>query len=71
MSETDNGQTIAAAETSQVKFFPIGEEEPAIWFRLIKAQFAAAVIKSQTKILGKPMLLPASPSRSFGTFWTQ
>jgi hypothetical protein len=43
----DNGQTVAAAATSQVKLCPYDEEEPAIWFCLIKAQFTAAGIKSQ------------------------
>jgi hypothetical protein len=38
---------VAAAATSQVKLCPYDEEEPHIWFRLIKAQFAAARIKSQ------------------------
>jgi hypothetical protein len=32
--------------TSQVIICPYDEEEPAIWFRLIEAQFAAAGIKS-------------------------
>ncbi len=44
---SDNAQTIAAAATSQTKVCPYDEEEPAIWFRLIKAQFAAVGIKSQ------------------------
>jgi hypothetical protein len=39
-------QPVAAAVTSQVKLCPYDEEEPHIWFRLIKAQFAAASIKS-------------------------
>jgi hypothetical protein len=47
MSETDNGQTIAVAASTQVKLCPYDEEEPAIWFRLIEAQFAAAGTKSQ------------------------
>ncbi len=46
MSKTDNGQTVAAAVSTQVKLCPYNEEEPTIWFRLIKAQFAAAGIKS-------------------------
>jgi hypothetical protein len=36
MSETDNGQTVVAAVTSQVKLCAYDEEEKAIWFRLIK-----------------------------------
>ncbi len=36
-----------AAATSQVKLCRYDEEEPAIWFRLLKAQFAAMGIKSQ------------------------
>jgi hypothetical protein len=35
------------AATSHVKFCPYAEEEPAIWFCLIEAQFATAGIKSQ------------------------
>ncbi len=31
--------------TSQVKLCPYDEEDPAIWFRLIEAQFAAAGVK--------------------------
>jgi hypothetical protein len=37
MSHSDNGQTVAATATSQVKLCPYDEEELAIWFRLIKA----------------------------------
>jgi hypothetical protein len=33
--------------TAQVKLCPYDEEEPHIWFRLIKAQFAVAGIRSQ------------------------
>jgi hypothetical protein len=47
LSETDNGQNIAAAAYTQVKLCPYNEEETAIWFCLIKAQFSAAGIKSQ------------------------
>jgi hypothetical protein len=47
-SHSDYAQTIAAAATSQVKLCPYDEEEPAIWFRLIEAQFAMAGIKSLT-----------------------
>ncbi len=71
MSVTDNGQTVAAAATSQVKLCPYDEEEPAIWFRLIEAQFAVAGIKSQNLRYRTPMLWPACPSKYFGTFWTQ
>jgi hypothetical protein len=39
-------QPVTAAATTQVKLFPYDEEEPHNWFRLIKAQFAAAGIKS-------------------------
>jgi hypothetical protein len=46
MSETDNGQTVAVAVTTEVNLCPYHEEEPAIWFHLVKAQFAAAGIKS-------------------------
>jgi hypothetical protein len=37
---------LAMAKT-QVKLCPYDEEKPAIWFRLIKGQFAVAGIKSQ------------------------
>jgi hypothetical protein len=47
MSRDDLTSPVAAAATSQVKHCPCDEEEPHIWFRLIKAQFAAAGIKSQ------------------------
>ncbi len=47
MSRDDLTSPVAAAATSQVKLCPYDEEEPHIWFRLIKAQFAAAGIKSQ------------------------
>jgi hypothetical protein len=41
-------QDLAAAVTpSQVKLCPCNEEEPAIWFRLIEAQFATNGIKTQ------------------------
>jgi hypothetical protein len=46
MSHSDNVQTVRVAATSLVKLCPYDEEEPAIWFRLIKVQFAAAGIKS-------------------------
>jgi hypothetical protein len=42
MPETDTGQIIAAAASTQVKLCPYNEEEPAIWFRLIEEQFTAA-----------------------------
>ncbi len=47
MTETDSGQTVVAAASIQVKLCPYDEEEPAIWFHLIKAQFVAAGIMSQ------------------------
>ncbi len=47
MAHTDNDQSVTAAATTQVKLCPYDEEEPAIWFRLIEAQFAEAGIKSQ------------------------
>ncbi len=47
MKRDDLTAPVAAAATSQVKLCPYDEEEPHIWFRLIKAQFAAAGIKSQ------------------------
>jgi hypothetical protein len=36
MSQSDNGQTVMAAVTSQVKLCPYNEEELAIWFYLIE-----------------------------------
>jgi hypothetical protein len=47
MSETHNGQTVLAAPATQVKLCPYDEEEPAILYRIIEAQFAAAGIKLQ------------------------
>jgi hypothetical protein len=47
MSKSENGQTVAVAASSEVKLCPYDEEELAIWFRLIEAQFATAGIKSQ------------------------
>jgi hypothetical protein len=47
MTREDFTSPVAAAATSQVKLCPYDEEEPHIWFRHIKAQFAAAGIKSQ------------------------
>jgi hypothetical protein len=68
MSRDDLATPVAAAATAQVKLFPYDEEEPHIWFRLIEAQFAAAGIKSKNSNM--PMLWPACPSKSFGTFET-
>jgi hypothetical protein len=47
MTRDDLATPVAAAATAQVKLCPNDEEEPHIWFRLIKAQFAAAGIRSQ------------------------
>ncbi len=47
MTHEDLTSPVAAAATSQVKLCPYHEEVPHIWFHLIKAQFAAAGIKSQ------------------------
>jgi hypothetical protein len=47
MSLDDLTSPDAAVATAQVKLCPYDEEEPQIWFRLIKVQFAAAGIKSQ------------------------
>jgi hypothetical protein len=47
MTREDLTHPVAAAAISQVKLCPYHEEEPHIWFRLIKAQFAAAGIRSQ------------------------
>jgi hypothetical protein len=42
MTHGDLNSPVAAAATALVKLCPYDEEEPHIWFRLIKAQFAAA-----------------------------
>jgi hypothetical protein len=47
MSHDDLVHPVASAATTQVKLCPYDEDEPHIWFHLIEAQFAAAVIKSQ------------------------
>jgi hypothetical protein len=47
MSREDLTVPVTAAVTAQVKLCPYDEEEPDIWFRLIKPQFAVAGIKSQ------------------------
>jgi hypothetical protein len=47
MTHEDLTHPVAAAATTQVKLCPYDEEEPHIWFRLIKAQFTAAGIRSQ------------------------
>jgi hypothetical protein len=47
LTRDDLTSPVTAAATSQVKLCPYDEEEPHFWFRLIKAQFAVAGIKSQ------------------------
>jgi hypothetical protein len=47
MSRNDLTHPVAAAATAQDKLCPNDKEEPHIWFRLIKAQFTAAGIRSQ------------------------
>jgi hypothetical protein len=47
MTRDDLTHPVAAAATAQIKPCPYDEEEPQTWFRLIKAQFAAAEIRSQ------------------------
>jgi hypothetical protein len=46
-AHSDNAQTVAAAASYQVKLCLYNEEEPAIWFHLIEAQFDVAGIKLQ------------------------
>jgi hypothetical protein len=41
------GQPEAMAAMTQVKLCPYDEEEPAIWFHFIEAQFAKTDIKMQ------------------------
>jgi hypothetical protein len=53
----------------QVKLCPYDEEEPAIWFYLIEAQFAAAGIDLKRLIMAMPS--PTCPNNSTGTFWIQ
>ncbi len=55
MSETDNGQTIKAVASTQVKLCPCDKEEPAIWFRLIQAQFGKSNWQSYFELLWLPM----------------
>jgi hypothetical protein len=47
MAQQAGHDLAAAAAPSQVTLGPYEEEEPAIWFCLIKAQFAAAGIQTQ------------------------
>ncbi len=47
MTRDDLTHSVTAAATTQVKLCPYDEEEPHICFCLIKAQFAAAGIRSQ------------------------
>jgi hypothetical protein len=57
-----------AAAIIQVKLCPYDEEEPAIWFRRIEAQFAAAGIKSQKKAhIRQCSCQPAKAQRSEST----
>jgi hypothetical protein len=58
-----------ALTPSQVKLCSYNEEEPAIWFRPIEAQYASAGIQSQKIKMATP--LPTCPSKSFETFWIQ
>jgi hypothetical protein len=51
-----------AAATTQVRLFPYDEEEPAIWFRLIEAQFATADIIAKAQICMPMLLQPAKAS---------
>jgi hypothetical protein len=70
MAQNDLVQPVVAAATSQTKLCPYDEEEPHIWFRLIKAQFAAAIIRSQSlkyaNALCPSQLAQAGPSGHFG-----
>jgi hypothetical protein len=55
------------AATSQVKLCPYDEEEPAIRFCLIEAEFAAAA--SNPRNSGIPMLWPACPSIMYNSMY--
>jgi hypothetical protein len=60
MSQSDNGQTIAAAVTSQIKLCPYDEEELAMWFCLIGHQIAKTQV---CQCFGQPA--QESPSGHF------
>jgi hypothetical protein len=47
MAQQVSGDLTAAIIPPQLKLCPYDEEEPAIWFRLIEAQFTLAGIRSQ------------------------
>ncbi len=47
MTQDDLTTAVAVAATTQVKLCPFNEEDPHIWFRLIRAQFAVAGIRSK------------------------
>jgi hypothetical protein len=66
MAQQAGRDLAAAAVPSQVKLCPYNEEETAIWFRLIEAQFASAGIRIQK--LKYTNALANLPNRSFGTF---
>jgi hypothetical protein len=69
MSQNDLVKLIASAATSQVKLCPYDEEEQASGSASSRPNSRKWV--SDHKDSNMPMLLPACPSRSFGTFWTQ
>jgi hypothetical protein len=43
MTCDDLTHSVTVAATAQVKLFPYDGKEPHIWFRLIEAQFTAAL----------------------------
>jgi hypothetical protein len=65
-------QPVAAAAMTQVKLCPYSEEELAIWFRLVEAQFTAAGIKSQKlKYAYALASVPKQVLHHIFFFWTQ
>ncbi len=62
MAQQVSQDLAAAAAPSEVKLCPYDEEEPAIWFRLIEAQFAAAGIRTQ-KLKYAKQPLPICPKQ--------
>jgi hypothetical protein len=49
MAQQVNQDLAAVVTPSQVKLCPCNEEEPAIWYRLIKAQFATGIQTQKLK----------------------
>jgi hypothetical protein len=65
MSETNNGQNVAAAAATQVKLCPY-DEEPAIWF--LSSRHSLPGRESSRKNSVTPMLWPSAQASSLGHF---